>query len=79
MLGNGKYIDTNILKGTIQLDMIRDFDWTNQGRPTISDWIVWRKLLNNRMIGSQGLLNKSMVKWIKEVVTSYKSLYQWLG
>ena len=71
--GDGKYIENNMLTGIIQLDRIRDFDWLNQGRPTISDWVVWRKLLKHSILGSKGVLKKSVGMWIHEVEEMYKN------
>ena len=71
--GFGKFIDTNMLTGIIQLDRIRDFYWSNQGRPTISDWIVWIKVLKYSMLGPQGALKKPEGMWIHKIEEMYKN------
>ena len=70
--GDGNYIDANMLKGKIQLDKIFDFDQENQGIPTVSDYTVWRKVIQHSLIESQGLLRKFMKNQILEVETMYK-------
>ena len=47
--GNGRTIDTNILRGTILIDRIRNLDFATQGRSKVSDWNIWRKVLKKAL------------------------------
>lgn len=44
-VGYGKYVHDHILKESRKLDRVRNFDRDIQGRPTISNWNVRRKVI----------------------------------
>lgn len=51
--GDGRTIDTNIFRVTILIDRIKKLDFSTQGRPRVSDWTIWRKVLKLALIDDQ--------------------------
>lgn len=63
--GDGRTIDTNILCGSIQLDRIMKLYLTTQGRPKVSDWNVWRKVLMLVVTGEKNQLFNPVGKFVE--------------
>ena len=75
--GNGRTIDTNILRGTILIDRIRNLDFATQGRPKVSDWNIWRKVLKLALTDGQNQLCNPVGRWVENVEDLYANEWQW--
>ena len=75
--GNGRSLDTNVLAGTKNLYRARDITWPAQGKPKNTDWVVWRKLLQDCFLNTNKRLLTSLGSWCPCVTTSYMAMWEW--
>lgn len=50
---DGKYAPDNILTRRKELDRVTSFDWAIHGRPTVSSWTIWKKMIKHNMLSFQ--------------------------
>lgn len=77
LLYDGRTIDTNILLGTVLIDRIMKLDVATQGQPKVSDWNIWRKLLNLALTGDQNQLCNPVGRWVENIKELYTNEWQW--
>jgi hypothetical protein len=70
--GDGRFVDDDMFKGLRNDARERALNWPVQGKPKSTDWGVWRKVIRQSLLNSQGQLLKTVGRWLPKIDTKYK-------